>query len=267
MEMIDDTVDEIMDSLERLRRFTVDFRQRHREWAKDQPQVKRCERHQRDRPIDWDRSCRESMSARDFTLVFELCPACLREEEVLRESGWLHERGVPKKLCHARFKNFDPRDPSSKSALETAEKFSRRKEGFLILAGDIGTGKSHLAVAIMREKKTGLFIRHSSLLERIRETYRDRTAPDPVAACKRTKLLVLDDLGTSGGGTDDQPALHSILDHRHAEGLPTVITGNVTAAEIAELLGQRVFDRIRESLFKMVVVTGPSRRGEVPYAD
>jgi DNA replication protein DnaC len=260
-------MDEIMGRLDKLRNFVVAFRGRLREWAKDQPQTKRCDRHQHDRPIDWERLCRESVSEREFKLVYAVCPACNTQEELLAESGWLHDRGVPLALCHAKFCNFKPRDESDGRALDAAERFSRRKAETFVISGHVGTGKSHLAVAIMRAKRCGLFIAHSTLLEGIRKTYRDKTAPDPVEVCKSAKFLVLDDLGVSGGGADDQPALHSILNHRHGEKLPTVITTNLTMEEMGEEIGSRMLDRIRESLFKWVKLVGQSRRGEVPYVD
>lgn len=267
METMDSAVTEIMDRLERLRKFTADFRARLEVWSRDQPQTKRCDRHQYDRPIDWSRSCKVSCSEREFALVYEDCPACQTEEGILRESGWLHERGVPLALCHAKLSNFKPRDENEARALSYAEKFCGRKTGTMVLSGHVGTGKTHLAVAIMRERKTGVFMKHSTLLEMLRATYRDKQAADPVERCKRAKFLVIDDLGASGGGADDQPALHSILDHRHGEKLPTVITTNLSIEDVTQQLGERMIDRIRESLFKWVKLAGESRRGEVPYAD
>jgi DNA replication protein DnaC len=262
METIDRTTNEILERLERLRRETADREAKLREWAQCQPKSKLCGRHQHQRPIDWTQSRVESWREGEFRLAYEVCPACRVEEEMLRESRWLHERGVPLRLCHAKLRNFKPRDESDAGALQAAEKFSRRKRGFLILSGRVGAGKSHLGVAIMRERRCGLFMKHGTLLEMLRATYRDKLAPDPVEMCRRAKFLVLDDLGTSSGGADDQPALHSILDHRHGENLPTVITTNLPKAKLVEELGDRVFDRIREVLFKWVELNGESKRGE-----
>jgi DNA replication protein DnaC len=267
MEAVDGITSEILGRLERMQRETADRDAKLREWAKDQPKTRKCPRHGDESRIDWTLSRVESWREQEFRLVYEACPACVREERVMQESGWMHGRGVPKTLCHASFKNFQPRNESDRRALEAAQKFSRRKAGFIIFTGTVGTGKSHLAVAIMRERNCGLFMKHSRLIERIRLTYRQKDAPDPVEECRRAKFLVLDDLGTSDSGADDQTALHSILDHRHDEQLPTALTSNVDRSLFVAKIGPRMMDRIRESLFKWLEIEGRSHRGETPYGD
>jgi len=137
--------------------------------------------------------------------------------------------------------------------------FARAKRGVLVLTGEDGTGKSHLAARILRGAGAGRMITHDDLLRALRATYRDDRAEDIVAACRKARLLVLDDFGLSGG-KDEQSMLHAILDYRDGSGAPTVITSRLSLAEICASLGPRMADRLTQSLYAAVTLTGPSRR-------
>ena len=104
------------------------------------------------------------------------------------------------------------------------------------------------------------FVTQMDLLDKLRETYRNRYADDIVERCQNTSLLVLDEIGLSGGGRDEFPMLHSIMSHRIGARLKTVITGNVKPSELVTVFGERVVDRLRESSLKPVILTGASYR-------
>jgi DNA replication protein DnaC len=62
-------------------------------------------------------------------------------------------------------------------------------------------------------------------------------------------LLVLDELGVSTGGRDEFPALYEVLNHRHGEELPTVLTTNVPIEQFVEAFGDRIADRLATARF------------------
>jgi DNA replication protein DnaC len=135
------------------------------------------------------------------------------------------------------------------------------------MLGNVGTGKTHLAVASMRHFEKALLVKQSTLLWRLRKTYRDASADDPIEPCQKTKLLVIDEMGLSQGGRDELPMLFEILDYRHGEFLPTILTGNIEWPEMAELLGARLVDRLRQSAFNVLNFGGNSHRprGKADY--
>ena len=86
---------------------------------------------------------------------------------------------------------------------EIARTFAQEPQGWLVLLGGYGCGKTHLAAAIANEQialgRTALFVVVPDLLDHLRATYNPQS---PVAYDERfnqvrnAPLLILDDLGT-----------------------------------------------------------------------
>jgi DNA replication protein DnaC len=196
------------------------------------------------------------------------CPKCADE----RKRDRLLNYGTPNVLLHCAFDNWTAQTETERGHLESVRKFAEVKRGFLILLGPVGLGKSHLAVAVLRNFKSSVtwgddrnsgepvFVKQSTLLRRLRETYRDDKAADPVTKCQRAKILVLDEVGLSSGGKDELPMLHEILDYRYSYFLPTVITSNLSLNELGTELGERLADRLSEAAHAILIFSGESHR-------
>ena len=78
--------------------------------------------------------------------------------------------------------------------------------------------------------------------------------------CREVWLLVLDDFDMAGGSRDAQESLYAMLDHRIGHYLPTVITGNLTRAELEPAFGSRLLDRIRRAQFAVLEFGFESKR-------
>lgn len=203
--------------------------------------------------VDLDESWRASFAQGVKRVVHTTCPRC--EEET-----WLASVGVPRALVHCTLANWKARTDAQKANLAAVIDYESRTTGVLQIIGPVGTGKSHLAIGLLRAERRGMFITHSTLLLKLRQTYRDNYAEDIIAKCKRSAFLILDELGISGGGRDELPMLHEILHHRLGEKKRTVLTGNYQPDQLLEIVGERVLDRLREATFKMLVLDGASER-------
>lgn len=184
------------------------------------------------------------------------CPVCAFP--IVSEK--LHSRGVPGCLMHASLDNWTPSSEQEKEHLEKCREFAKMDRGFLLLLGGVGSGKSHLAVGIMREIGKGYFVKQSTLLRSLRETYKDSKAADPVSKCQESRLLILDEMGISAGGKDEFPMLSEILDYRYSEAKQTILTSNLDRDGLAALLGERIGDRLRECAFAILSFGGASHR-------
>jgi DNA replication protein DnaC len=193
------------------------------------------------------------------TAGYEPCPACVEEHAEIKLRERLREQGVPENLLHASIENWKP-EVTDTNHLEQVRAFIAKKRGFLTLIGDVGTGKSHLGVGVMRHFHNAFFIKQNSLLRMLRETYRNRSAVDPVIECQNAGLLVLDEVGLSSGGRDELPLLNEVLDFRHCERKPTILTSNLSWESLTDALGQRLSDRLKESTFRVLVFHGDSKR-------
>ena len=225
---------------------------------KDAPATKPCDNHPKcTRPLDPDETFRNERVA------YAECGECRSGKLLAAENRKLHAAGVPSNLLHATLDNWLPGDPTEESHLASVREFAKCKRGSLLLLGTVGTGKTHLAVGVMRAFKRPLIFKQNTLLRALRATYHDREAENPIPACQDADLLVLDEMGVTSGGRDEYPALHEILDHRYGEYLPTVITSNLGTQELRDMLGERLMDRIAQAAFKVLTFGGPSHRRQL----
>ncbi|OMC96250.1 DNA replication protein [Paenibacillus odorifer] len=77
---------------------------------------------------------------------------------------------------------------------------------------------------------------------------------------KAAPFAVLDDIGVRSASEAFRADLHSVINHRVANGLPTVYTSNVMLADLAQVFDARLADRIREQCVEIRFV-GESKRG------
>ncbi|NGM81256.1 DNA replication protein [Paenibacillus sp. 7124] len=77
---------------------------------------------------------------------------------------------------------------------------------------------------------------------------------------KRTPFVVLDDIGVRTASEAFRADLHSIVNHRVANALPTVYTSNVAIGDLAAVFDARLADRVRDMCVEITFV-GESKRG------
>jgi DNA replication protein DnaC len=127
--------------------------------------------------------------------------------------------------------------------------FARDPQGWLVLLGSYGSGKTHLAAAIANYRiglgHAVLFVVVPDLLDYLRATFgpSSETALDErLDAIREIPLLVLDDLGAHNSTPWAQEKLFQILNHRYNGRLPTVITSNQRLEELDPRITSRLVD-------------------------
>jgi len=154
------------------------------------------------------------------------------------------------------FENFDVRSlslPPEKTrnlrdAFTTARNYAHDPEGWLVLLGGTGSGKTHLAAAIAHEWQAAgrrfEFFFVPDLLDTLRAAYgQEEDVPTSTADRLRTcDHLILDELGVHGSTPWAQEKLFQILNYRYNAKLPTVITIRGKLEDIPESWASRMCD-------------------------
>lgn len=124
-----------------------------------------------------------------------------------------------------------------------AEHYAAAPEGWLVLAGTPGVGKSHLAAAIAHEVTAlggrTFFLLVDRLLDHLRATYapESEVSVDELASLVvEADLLVLDDLQRISVRPWARAQLFKLLDQRYTHEAPTIFTTNLTSAALTGLL-------------------------------
>ena len=150
-------------------------------------------------------------------------------------------------------------------AFQAAFSFADSPEGWLILTGETGTGKTHLAFAIAGAQiecgNPVIFAFVPDLMDHLRRTF-DPESPvryDRLfEEVRTTPLLILDDFGKERKSDWAVEKLYQIVVHRHNLRLPTVITSTM---EFDSEGGDPILSRILDESIKIhYVIDAPDYR-------
>lgn len=180
--------------------------------------------------------------------VLNVCQ-CKQQEKDHRAADELDRLSNLGPFRSKTFKNFDPDVPGVRRAYVRAREFAERPKGWLVLFGNYGCGKTHLAAAIANEALQNhyrvLFSIVPDLLDHLRNTFgpSSEIAYDELfETVREIPILILDDLGTENATPWAREKLYQIINHRYNYSLPTVITSNRDPKELEPRIWSRISD-------------------------
>lgn len=219
------------------------------------------------------------------------CPKCsqAQHEKDLRDAQQAAERnrqktieailgrsGIPLRFQDRTFDGYEATTHEQQRVLKIcrayAERFDDRLSngGGLVMCGNPGTGKTHLACAIAnhiaQKGRTTLFMTVMEAVRRVKQTWGRKDGESEADAIRRLQwpdLLILDEVGVQFGSTAEEIILFEVINGRYNELRPTILISNLSADSLSEYLGERVIDRMREGGGTVLVFDWPSKRQEI----
>ena len=203
----------------------------------------------------------------DYSRVIA-CRCVQKELDKERQNRLQRYSGLEQELLrNMTFANFDWKRvhllPEQQENLEEAYRlaldFAKSPDGWLVLLGVTGCGKTHLAAAIanyrLKEEKPVKFVVVPDFLDHLRSTF----SPESTVSydqlfeeVKNAPLLILDDFGEQSTTPWAQEKLYQIINYRYNARLATVITTRLTTDEMASPIASRFFDHQFSLVFNII---------------
>lgn len=180
----------------------------------------------------------------------------LREFEAIKAIEVSHKEAlIPPRYRDKGFESFHPTSDRSKTNKEILEAYATHSANCVpedtanfILMGTVGTGKTHLALSVLKrvlEKKSGAFV----TLKNVLMSYKDFKGLGTISRDIINKdFLVIDEVNTSLSQLSDfdKESLFDVFNHRYNNLLPTMIISNLNPDQLLSALGKQVLSRLTE---------------------
>lgn len=174
--------------------------------------------------------------------------------------------GLAGRLSQMGFWNWRHRDDWPKSGdieLTCFEYLQHLESGapnnWLLFTGAYGTGKTHLAAALVKtmaqEGKDAYFVPWADYLEELKTNWESRATK-----FKAADFLALDDVDKYKPSDWSKALLYQILNHRYNRGTPTLLTTNQPVNRLERYVGGALYSRLIEAVWRVVTFDGPDYR-------
>ena len=217
--------------------------------------------------------------------VWSQCPICADEQETAmiekqtkedseafkrRMDNFYNVAGIPKRFRDIRLETFEA-NRNQIDAHAMAKKFCdkfhemSKKGQTLIFCGNVGTGKTRLATAMIQTLGFGRYIRAVDISREIRATYssNSKSEREAINSFAQIEFLVIDEVGVQTGTQNERLLFTDIIDRRYAEMKPTVICSNLNEKQLSEVFGERAWDRLQQSCLICPMVGDSLRKGDL----
>lgn len=201
-----------------------------------------------------------------------LSKPAIDEQRIINKTNEFMERVVPKKFRNANILDCDPK------IRELCD-----YDGSVFITGPAGTGKTHLAASLLRDtvyrqgmmraawdeedrirtpKMSYAWQTVPEVLLDLRASFKERseeTEKEIIDSLSSVDYLVLDDMGAEKSSDFSIQSLYLVIDRRYSEERKTIVTSNLSIAQIADKLGDRIASRIA-GMCRVIELKGRDRR-------
>ena len=176
----------------------------------------------------------------------------MRLEAERKKQDAFENSGIGKVFFHERLKTFkalSEAEGALKVVMSYLEALRCGEFKSLVLCGNHGTGKTHLAGGLLYE--LGGIFRLSDVIREEYETAKSFTAKytqtELIRMYGKASFLVIDEVGRTENAATEKHCLYRIINERYNNRLPTVFTSNFSQKDFISYLGKASMDRLIES--------------------
>lgn len=190
--------------------------------------------------------------------IVEPCPRCheIGEEERREPRKAGKVKGLPRRFWAAGFAGYETDTEKQERAKRYSEAYATKDsvvdQGVkMLFCGKPGTGKTHLAAAIVRTMaQRGVdcqFAHVYQVMSEVKATY-DGPGSEKQVKQKYIKadFLAIDEIGVQKGSDFERNILFEIVNERHNDLKPTLLISNLGIQPLTEYLGEPFIDRFWE---------------------
>lgn len=211
--------------------------------------------------------------------AWSTCPSCMQEkikqedaenvrslveernrirEEAKREAmeRVLGRAAIPPRFADRTLESFTTELEGQQRVLRSAMRYvnnwqANKKNGTsMIFCGRPGTGKTHLAVGIIKKVlemgDTAMFTHVLEYTRAIKQSWADRNEPEVIQQFVSPDLLVIDEVGHQYGSDAERLMLFDLINARYMAAKPMILITNLELNGLREYLDERAQDRLRE---------------------
>ena len=167
--------------------------------------------------------------------------------------------GISESFRAKGFKNFDTRhNPQLEKASTTCSNYCLNyqdivgtRSNSILLLGQVGSGKTHLALASANalldyQKIRVVYMPYREMATKLKQNITDEESyTKAIDAFKKAPMLVIDDLLKGRATESDINILFEIVNYRYVCGLPVIVTSEKTTGELLDFdsaIGSRLIE-------------------------
>ena len=195
-----------------------------------------------------------------------------QEERIARDAEkFFLLRGIPRRYRDKKLYEIVADTEEQKAIKDTMIDYVKKQDEnngrSYIFYGKPGTGKTHIAISIIKAwKGLGYYISAREYTRLLRDTYSKsstQTETDIIKQFVKYDILAIDEIGKQFATDNERYAIFDLINLRYNDMKPTILISNMNLTDIEDFLGVETVDRLKECGGKALLFSGKSFRKNV----